>query len=135
MPAAALLDRILAIEAAASRAWPPAEIEALRGWVLRCGRAGSRRLNSVQTLAFAADANLDEMIATVERWYRSRQLPPCFQLNDAVRPPALDAELERRGYTIRTPTSVMTSIDSAATEIDTAVALTPQPDERVLQAI
>jgi len=126
---------IKAIEAAASRAWPTAETESLGGWVLRCGRAGSRRLNSVQTLAFEDGADLDAAIAAAEGWYRSRGLPPCFQLNDAVQPRALDAELHRRGYEIITPTSVMIARDPPAPVVDQGIALSSHADDRVVQAI
>jgi GNAT superfamily N-acetyltransferase len=135
MPRMADASCIAATEAAAARAWPPAETEPLGGWLLRCGRAGSRRLNSVQTIAFTGEVALDEAIAAVERWYRNRGLPSCFQLNDAVRPRELDAELERRGYGVRTPTSVMTATDWAASEAGAGIDLAPRADERVLSAI
>jgi len=131
-----LHHRILAIEAAASRAWPPIEREALHGWLLRYGRAGSRRLNSVQTLEFGPGTDLDESLAVVERWYQARQLPSCFQLNDAVRPTDLDAVLNDRGYERITPTSVMIANELPAIEChDLRIEILPHADARVLRAI
>lgn len=130
-------DLILAIEAAVSRAWPSIEREALCGWVLRCGRAGSRRLNSVQTLAFDAAADVGAAIDAAAHWYGERRLPPCFQLTDAVQPSTLDASLDERGYASITPTSVMTTAewpsDSGGDEV--RIELLPRADARVLKAI
>jgi GNAT superfamily N-acetyltransferase len=128
-------DRIRGIETAASRAWPTIERQPLGGWVLRCGRAGSRRLNSVQTLAYG-DAELGEAIATAERWYRARLTAPCFQLTDAAQPAALDALLEERGYALLTPTSVMLATEwPEEIREDDRIQLLPEADGSVLDAI
>jgi len=132
-----LRRRIVAIEAAASRAWPTIEREPFNGWVLRCGHAGTRRLNSVQTLAFdpGRDAVV-ECVTAAERWYGARGLPSCFQLNDAVQPADLDLTLERRGYTVVSPTSVMTANVPPGLGGNTPeIALLPRADARVLRAI
>ena len=95
MPEWALIDRI---ERAALRAWPPRETARDDGWLLRADGGGTRRVNSVQTLVFAADSDLDRTVARVESWYAFRGLPACFQLTDRSAPARLDAMLGARGY-------------------------------------
>lgn len=123
------------VEAAAARAWPVAETEHLHGWILGCSGAHSRRLNSVQTLAYDADAALDATIAAAETWYEQRRLSPCFRITDAAQPLGLDATLAARGYAVRTPTSVMISKTwpDAATHIP--VELFEVANDPIVQAI
>jgi GNAT superfamily N-acetyltransferase len=120
-----------ALERASLRAWPPRESEALGGWRLRHGGARSRRLNSVQTSRFGARLAVEAAIDRVESWYAERGSPACFQLTDVARPEGLDAALAARGYSLETPSSVLTAdagaIDGTpAAEVELVAAAGPE---------
>ncbi|MDX6750547.1 GNAT family N-acetyltransferase [Geminicoccaceae bacterium 1502E] len=95
------------IEQAALWAWPPKEVRHLGGWLLRASGGLIRRTNSVQPLAFAGA--LEPAVAEAERWYESRGIEPCFQIVETSQPPQLDAALERAGWSVLTPSLVMTA--------------------------
>ncbi len=131
-----MVETVLAIEAAALRAWPPEETLRLEGWLLRAAGGHTRRANSVQALIYAAGADLDRAVARTEAWYGERDLPPCFQLTDHAAPARLDASLEQRGYARLTPVSVLVrdlaGLDpprGARVELDT------RPTPRVMNAL
>lgn len=86
------------IERAALWAWPPKETARDEGWLLRAAGGGTRRVNSVQALVFAAGADVDRATDRVEGWYAARGLPACFQLTGIASPAGLDDALARRGY-------------------------------------
>ncbi len=77
-------------------AWPAPETADCGGWQLRAGRGGYNRVNSVWTGRFSGDPAA--AIGQAETFYRSRGLPPRFQMLDTAEPADLDADLAERGY-------------------------------------
>jgi GNAT superfamily N-acetyltransferase len=102
-------EQIAALERASARAWPTRESAPLFGWILRCGGAQSRRLNSVDTAHFEAGAEVRAAIDGAAAWYGARGLPPCFRLAEGAQPAGLDGRLAARGYAQQTPTQVLTA--------------------------
>ncbi len=101
-------EQVLAIEEHSLRAWPAEETGDIRGWIVRASRGYTRRANSVNPIRPLSGVGADEAISSAEAWYAERGLPTIFKITPAWRPPALDAELERRGYAREAETSVMT---------------------------
>ena len=97
------------IEGLAANAWPAAHIETIDGWVLRhTPGVTARRSNSVLALS-AGEGPLDDRLAFVEQFYRSRDLPARFQISPLTEPPGLDSVLSDRGYEIEAPVDVQTA--------------------------
>ena len=95
-------------------------------------------MNSVQTLSFEADADVTATIAEVERLYGEKDLPSCLQLTDATEPIGLDMLLERRGYGIVSPTSVMVAAISTMQLVDEQkpdLELHTKPTQVVMNAV
>ena len=84
------------IEEASLRAWPALTDTDFDGWRLRFSRGYTRRANSITPLG-ASMLSLDDKLATCERLYAERDLPPIFRLTPFA-PPELDDVLARRGY-------------------------------------
>jgi GNAT superfamily N-acetyltransferase len=96
------------LEAAADRAWPPAEVVAQDGWELRATGPGiGRRVNSAAPLAGGA-LPLEEKVRAAEAFYRERGLVPTFKLTAAARPEGLEGFLADRGYRIDAPVLILT---------------------------
>ena len=89
------------------RAWPAAEIERLDGWILRYTSGVSRRANSVWPNEWEGRTQPEARIARAEDFYRARAARTTFQIGPNARPTDLDLLLERRGYVIGAPTSVL----------------------------
>ncbi len=130
-----LQQRIQRFEHAHLWAWPPRETAYVCGWILRFGGASSRRLNSVQTLAFEEGADLERAVGRVEAWYAQREHLACFQLTDGVRPPELDRFLEERGYRRKSPTGVYWRDLNELPPADVSVEIETRPRTAVMQAI
>lgn len=133
MPEWAVIDRI---ERAALWAWPPKETARDDGWLLRAAGSGTRRVNSVQTLVFAADSDLDRAVGRVEAWYARRELPACFQLTDRSAPARLDAALGARGY-VRLPSVSVFVLNPAGVEATKGarIELQTRPTPQVMNAV
>lgn len=87
------------LDEAAGRAVPPAIVERLDGWVVRCSPGlATKRVNSVWPRADDRGLGLEAKLAIVERWYAERGQPARFQLSPAAQPPGIDAVLAARGY-------------------------------------
>lgn len=125
------------IEQAALWAWPPKETAREDGWLLRAGGGATRRINSAQTLVFAAGSNVSRAIDRVERWYAARGLPACFQLTELASPADLDAVLATRGYA-RLPDVAVLLIDAAhvpSPSSKVTVELETRPTPLVMNAV
>ena len=93
----------------ATRAALAAEEHELEGWWLRCNpELPNRRPNSATTPVHgAADlAVIDRILGSVVDWYVARRRPPIVRVL-SVSDPAIDRELERRGWVLEAPTLVM----------------------------
>ncbi|MGL4495380.1 MAG: GNAT family N-acetyltransferase [Beijerinckiaceae bacterium] len=99
-------DKIIAIETRMLRAWPAIEAQDFGPWRMRFANGYSKRANSLTPLTVGADLG-DADIAAVIAHYRSRNIRPCIRMFSFCAP-ALDARLERHGFSIVDPTGVMT---------------------------
>ncbi len=118
-------SRILAMEQAAARAWPPAETQDVDGWIWRASGGGSRRANSVLPLMFGG-RDLDGAITRVERFYAARGQRSYFQVSTIAEPDGLDASLAGRGYTFEEPMLLMAKpLPAVAPPIPPSVEITP----------
>jgi N-acetylglutamate synthase len=99
---------VLALEALMARSWPASETEDLDGWLCRASGGWTGRGNSA--LPLVPDDRMretaDERIRRVQRWYRSRRLPPMIAV---VHPTMawLGDRLQARGWTARHGAQVM----------------------------
>lgn len=119
---------MLALDRLAAAAWPASEASGLDGWQLRFADGVSRRANSVAPFPASVDARpLDTRIDAVEAFYRTRALPPRFQISPAADPADLDAVLSARGYVTEAPVTIQ--IAPAA-----RIAATARPDAPITVA-
>jgi ribosomal protein S18 acetylase RimI-like enzyme len=110
----------------ATRAALVAEEREIEGWWLRCNpELPHRRPNSATTpIEGVADPDvIDEII----HWYVTRRRPPVIRVL-SVSDPAIDRELEERGWTLESPTLVMTAALGDRAEPGDARALAPSGD-------
>lgn len=124
-------ERLVAIECAAVAAWPALATADIDGWLWRHTGGGSQRANSVSAITFRG-ADVDAAIADAEARYRARGAHPMFQICDVNVPADLDARLQRRGYRLQEPCTVLAkSISVAAAgghEADIEIADVPSED-------
>ena len=126
-PMPADLELIRHLEAAADRAWPPAEVRAHDGWELRAAGPGiGRRVNSVAPLD-AGLLPLEPKVVAAEAFYRERGLPPTFKLTAAAQPDGLEDFLVGRGYRVDAPVSHSHPVAGALCRADPLPAGDPIP--------
>jgi ribosomal protein S18 acetylase RimI-like enzyme len=87
-----------------NQGWPAAHSTELDGWLVRRNAGVTLRANSV--LPADAPFDLGKALDYVESLYQAHGITPSFQISQAARPADLDAQLEARGYEVRTPTLV-----------------------------
>lgn len=91
---------------------PPGQL-VYDGWLVRLAPGKAKRARSVNAV-YPSSLPLEEKIAYCERLYASCGLPAIFRLTPFSQPPALDRELESRGYRRFDVTSVQwAAIDPA----------------------
>jgi N-acetylglutamate synthase len=102
-------DRVTLLERLALNATRPGTVEVLGGWLLRADETlPFRRCNSVVPRRDpSSEGDVHQRISTVESFYRSRGLPPRFQLSGRPWPADLDDLLADRGYSIEAPVDVL----------------------------
>ncbi|HVU02742.1 MAG TPA: GNAT family N-acetyltransferase [Polyangiaceae bacterium] len=100
------MNPVLELEEVAFRCWPAAEVEEHGGWRFRATGSVTRRVNSVWPNRSTGDEPLLARIERAEAFYRSRGLPPAFQITSVCLPADLDSTLAERGYRVTAPTSV-----------------------------
>ncbi len=84
------------LDDAMARAWPPATMEKIGGWMLRYSGGVTRRANSVLTVGKPVD--LDAAIAAGEDFYERRGAEPVFLVSDGSTPSEVGPALAERGY-------------------------------------
>ena len=102
-----------------NQGWPAADSTELDGWLVRRNAGVTLRANSV--LPADAPSDLGKALDYVENLYQAHGITPSFQISSAARPADLDAQLEARGYEIRTPTLVQCA------EVADILAKLPEP--------
>lgn len=75
---------------------PPGQL-VYDGWLVRLSPGKAKRARSVNAV-YPSSLPLAEKIGYCERLYAARDLPALFRLTPFSQPPALDRELESRGY-------------------------------------
>jgi N-acetylglutamate synthase len=123
------------IEAATLWAWPPERTAGVGGWLLRQGSTATRRQNSVQTLAFTGEVELELTIGKVEAWYARFERLACFQMTERSRPVGLDTILEARGYRLESPSCVMLCDLPPTLEAPAGVTLEGRATAYVMEAL
>jgi GNAT superfamily N-acetyltransferase len=109
------MEAILRLERAAAAHWRGTEEAWLGDWLLRAADGFTGRANSALPLGDPGrPGSPGAAIDAVTRWYRARGLPPMISvpapLDGDGDAPALDAELARRGWSLRAgPAFVMTA--------------------------
>lgn len=91
-------------ELALNSSAPPGQL-LYDGWLLRLLAGKAKRARSVNAV-YPSTRALDEKIAYCERLYADAGVPMLFRITPFSDPPALDRELERRGYVRYDPTAV-----------------------------
>jgi GNAT superfamily N-acetyltransferase len=86
------------IERSANRTWPAAERLDGARWSLQASGGWTRRSNSATVYGPIASGDVSHTLSLWERWYAQRSLPTMVRTTPLT-PPALIAELDRRGYT------------------------------------
>jgi N-acetylglutamate synthase len=94
------------IELSADATWPAETTVLLGPWKLRATHGCTHRANSVRTAHAPIESNWPDLIAKVEDFYRTQNLPPTFHLSPATAPANLDDLLAKRGYIIEAPSQV-----------------------------
>jgi len=122
-------SRVAEIEDHALDAWPAAETEAFAGWQLRAMSGVSRRANSAWTARATGSATLEQRIAHVESFYRTRGLVPSFQISSQCEPPGLDAALAERGYRAVAPVSVRVAQAAAVARMATSAPVRAEVEQ------
>ncbi|MCL2584423.1 MAG: GNAT family N-acetyltransferase [Streptosporangiales bacterium] len=104
------MSEIIDLERAAALHWRGTEEDRLGGWLLRAAEGFTGRANSALPLG-DPPGSLDEALAAVTRWYRTRGLPPMLQVAMPLEETsALDEALAARGWGLRPgPAFVMTA--------------------------
>ncbi|WP_206691147.1 GNAT family N-acetyltransferase [Quadrisphaera sp. INWT6] len=118
-----------ALELEAAEHWRPQEREDLGAWRLRAAGGFTGRANSALAVGDPG-CDLDTALERVRAFYAARDLEAVV----AAPTGALAEELERRGWTVRTPTLVMTAPVPGASAPEPTVRFDAEPDERWLTA-
>lgn len=134
MIGAALPEKVAELELLAHRTWPCRKDEKLGDWVLREADGFTRRANSCLAIGDAALA-LTDSVATVEDWYRSRELEPCFKITSAA-PDGLDDLLGDKGWNLATPSIVMTrKLGQESSTLPSELSASAIPDSDWLRTV
>jgi ribosomal protein S18 acetylase RimI-like enzyme len=121
---------IAALEDAAYRAVPAAQVDEVDGWLLRATPGlPTRRANSVLARDHRNGQTLGSCVDAVERFYAERELPARFQLCPVSRPAGLERVLLDRGYRVGAATAVQTAGLDRATAAADEVTITAETTE------
>jgi len=118
-----------ALELEAAEHWRPQEREDLGAWRLRAAGGFTGRANSALAVGDPG-CDLDTALGRVRAFYAARDLEAVV----AAPTGPLARELERRGWTVRTPTLVMTAAVPPAGALDPGVRSDAEPDDPWLAA-
>jgi ribosomal protein S18 acetylase RimI-like enzyme len=122
--------QILRLEELSLNSWPALRSLLYDGWILRLANGLTDRSNSVWPL-YGSNLELEEKIHRCERFYTGQSQPAIFRITSDDSRSQLDDFLEKRGYTVKTPTIVQTrrivdlSLDLGSAE----VSIDNVPDE------
>ena len=95
------------LEESAAMAWPALAAENRLGWQCRSAAGYTQRANSCLPLHSPGE-NHEARIVSVESYYAALGQPAVFKLPEQTQWEALDQALADRGYSVATPSRVMT---------------------------
>jgi N-acetylglutamate synthase len=130
-------SEVALVERASLRAWPAEETESLDGWLLRANGGFTRRANSVSPLASLGAIPRGGRIELAERWYRRRNLAPCFQIGSGSAAARLAQDLTRASYrpegqtlvqAARVPHVLAASCSGGSSDLSVWTSETPDAD-------
>ncbi|HEX6449476.1 MAG TPA: GNAT family N-acetyltransferase [Trebonia sp.] len=127
--------RIFDIERAAAMHWRGTEEEWLGGWLLRAAEGFTGRANSALPLR-DPELPLDDALAAVTEWYRTRGLPPMISVPMPLgQTSELDEYLARRSWKTRPGPAVVMTADLADVPAppDVGLRVTDGPDAEWLR--
>ena len=104
-----MMEKILLYEELSLNALPALQTQFYDGWVLRftSGYGYTNRANSVNIL-YPSAIDINTKLAECEKRYFAQGLPAVFKITDGVNE-GFDKFLENKGYTVASPTYLMTS--------------------------
>lgn len=122
------------VEDCCHNAWPALRQAMFGDWLLRFAGGVTRRANSANPLRPVLQ-DIDASIAAAERLYRAQGLPTLFRI-PAIIDPAMDASLDRLGYTMEGETVTLCGdLASIAARPDPDVEAQAQPSADWLAAM
>ncbi|MCC7045090.1 MAG: GNAT family N-acetyltransferase [Alphaproteobacteria bacterium] len=122
------------VEDCCHNAWPALRQAMVGDWMLRFAGGVSRRANSANPLR-AQLQDIDAAVAATERLYRAQGLPALFRI-PAIVDPAMDARLDRLGYTAEGETVTLCGdLASIAARPDAEVETLERPSTDWLAAM
>ena len=104
-----MTDKILMYEELSLNAWPSLQTQFYDGWVLRYtnGYSYTSRANSVNLL-YPSTLDVNKKIIECEKRYFTQGVPAIFKITDGV-DIEFDRLLDAKGYSVATPTYLMTA--------------------------
>ena len=118
--------RIRALEERSFNAWPARQTVLCNGWALRLSGGYTKRANSANALK--PEGAFADVMAAAETFYAQHDLPTIFRLT-SLAPAMADRTLERAGYRLLEPSTVMTAPLDGGGEIGgVAISAAPTPE-------
>lgn len=123
--------QVLRLEELSLNSWPALRLLHYDGWILRLANGFTNRSNSVWPL-YGSKLKLEEKVEHCERFYASHGQPAVFRIISDDSRKELDDFLDRRGYTVVTPTIQQTRYikDVPPGAIPDGISIDSVPDER-----
>ncbi len=103
---------VAALERSAAEAWPALDSEVRQGWLCRSAGGYTQRANSCLPLDDPS-IGWERRIASVEAYFQAKDQPALFKMPGEPLWASLDTELEARGYSVSTPSRVLSKAASA----------------------
>ncbi len=116
-------NAIQKLEELSLNSWPALKTIYYDGWIVRFANRVTNRGNSVWPLS-SSTLDIEAKINACESFYAEQDQPAVFRIASEGSAPPLDDSLDKRGYSIVTPTSVQTmSLNAVPSEIDSDIVV------------
>jgi ribosomal protein S18 acetylase RimI-like enzyme len=122
--------KVLQLEELSMNSWPALRRVDYDGWILRLANRFTNRANSVWSL-YGSNLKLEDKVDHCERFYSDQGQPTVFRIVSDDSRKELDDYLQRRGYTVVTPTlqQMRTVTDLAYDAIPDGITVDSVPDD------